>query len=79
MYEFKPSLATPITFYFDLRRNVPYFYDTFWVQKYFPVAALDVIPDAPWWSAALTHTIACGRVVPQPSAQVSSPHHGQCH
>ncbi len=32
-YEFKRGFATPINFIFDLRRNVPYFYDTFWVEK----------------------------------------------
>ncbi len=30
----------------------------------------------PWRSAALAHTIACGPTRPQPSAQVSPPHHG---
>jgi hypothetical protein len=55
------SPATPIISFFDLRRNLPYFYDTLWVQKFTPVAAINVIPDAPWWSEALTHTIACGR------------------
>jgi hypothetical protein len=48
-YEFKWGFATPIIFIFDLRRNVPYFYDTFWVKKITPVAKLNVIPDAPWW------------------------------
>ena len=42
-------------------------------KKITPVAALNVISDAPWWSVALTHIIACGRAAPQPSAQVSSP------
>ena len=30
----------------------------------------------PWRRAALAHTIACGPMTPQPSAQVSPPHHG---
>jgi hypothetical protein len=48
-YKFKRGFATPIFFIFDLRRNVPYFYDTFWVKKITLVAELNVIPDAPWW------------------------------
>ncbi len=56
-YEFKRGTATPIIFIFDLRRNVPYFYDTFWVKKITLVAALNAIPNAPWWSEALVHTI----------------------
>jgi hypothetical protein len=56
-YKFKRGTATPIIFIFDLRRNAPYFYDTFWVQKITLVAALNAIPDAPWWSAALVHSI----------------------
>ncbi len=32
------------------------------------VAALDMIPDAPWLSAALTQTITCGKAAPQSSA-----------
>ena len=48
-YKFKRGFATPIIFIFDLRRNVPYFYDTFWVEKITLVAELNVIPDAPWW------------------------------
>ncbi len=48
-YKFKRGFATPIFFIFDLRRNVPYFYDTFWVEKITLVAELNVIPDAPWW------------------------------
>ncbi len=31
----------------------------------------------PWRSAASAHTIACGPMTPQPSAQVSPPHHGR--
>ena len=46
---FKRGFATPIISIFDLRRNVPYFYDTFWVDKITLVAELNVIPDAPWW------------------------------
>ncbi len=30
-----------------------------------------------WWSAALVHTIASSPMTPQPSAQVSPPHHGR--
>jgi hypothetical protein len=48
-YNFKRGFATPIIFIFDLRRNVPYFYDTFGVKNFTPVAELDVIPDATWW------------------------------
>jgi len=48
-YKFKRGFATPIIFIFDLRRNVPYFYDTFRVEKITLVAELNVIPDAPWW------------------------------
>ena len=33
MYEFNPSPDLSIFFIFDVRRNVPYFYDTFWVKK----------------------------------------------
>jgi len=40
------------------------------------VAGLNAIPDAPWWSAALDHTIAWCMPTPQLSVQVSSPHHG---
>ncbi len=47
-YKFKRGFATPIIFIFDLRRNVPYFYDTFRVEKITLVAELNVIPDAPW-------------------------------
>ena len=43
------------------------------------VPALNAMPDAPWWSAALAHTIAWCMMMPQPSMQVSSLHHGQCH
>jgi hypothetical protein len=32
-YEFKGGFAKPIIFIFNLHRNVPYFYDTFWVEK----------------------------------------------
>ena len=49
VYKFKRGFATPIIFIFDLRRNVPYFYDTFRVEKITLVAELNVIPDAPWW------------------------------
>jgi hypothetical protein len=48
-YKFKRGFATTIFFIVDLRRNVPYFYDTFWVEKITVVAVLNVIPDAPWW------------------------------
>jgi hypothetical protein len=48
-YKFKRGFATPIIFIFDLRRNVPHFYDNFWVEKITLVAELNVIPDAPWW------------------------------
>ena len=48
-YEFKRGFATSIIFIFDLRRNVTYFYDTFWDEKITLVAKLNVIPDAPWW------------------------------
>jgi hypothetical protein len=47
----------PIIYIFDLRINVPYFYDTFRIKKITLVAALNAIPDAPWWSVALVHTI----------------------
>ncbi len=30
----------------------------------------------PWQSAALAHTVTCGPTIPQPSVQVSPPHHG---
>ena len=40
------------------------------------VAALNVIPYAPWWSAALAHTITWCMPTPIPSMQVSFPHHG---
>ena len=56
-YEFKKGFAMPVIFFFNLHRNVPYFYDTFWVKKITLVAELNAIPDAPWWSAALAHTI----------------------
>ncbi len=63
-----------------LRRNVPYFYDTFWVIKFTLVSALILcLPKQPWWSAALAHTITWCMTMPQPSMQVSSSHHGQCH
>jgi len=39
----------PIIFIFNLHRNVPYFYDTFWVKKFSPLAELNMIPDAAWW------------------------------
>jgi hypothetical protein len=47
-YKFK-GFCNAHFFIFDLRRNVPYFYDTFWVKKITLVAELNVIPDAPWW------------------------------
>ena len=56
MYEFKKGFATPI-FLSSTCKNVPYFHDTFWVKKITLVAELNAIPDAPWWSAALAHTI----------------------
>ncbi len=31
VYEFRPSLATPILLLVDVRRDVPFFYDTFLV------------------------------------------------
>ncbi len=40
-FEFRPSLATPILFLVDVRRDVPYFYDTFLVQIVASVATPD--------------------------------------
>jgi len=69
LYKFKRGFVMPIILIFNLRRNVPYFYDTFGIKKSTPVAELHVIPDAPWWSAALTHTIAWCIPTPQPSIE----------
>ena len=55
-----------------LRRNVPYFYDTFWVIKFTLVSALILCLKQPWWSVALAHIIAWCMMMPQPSTQVSS-------
>ena len=75
-YEFRPSLATPILFLVDVRRDVPNFYNTFLVRIVASVATPDQASAASWWSAALAHTIPRCMPMPQPSAQVSSPHHG---
>ena len=39
-YEFNPSPDLSIFFFFDVRRNVPYFYDTFCVRKYIVASGL---------------------------------------
>jgi hypothetical protein len=39
----------------NLRRNVPYFYDTLCVIKFTLVSALIQCPKQPWWSAALAY------------------------
>ena len=77
LYEFRPSAATPTIVLFDVRREVPYFYDTFGLIFLVRVATCDQESAAPWWSAALAHTIACAPTTPQPSAQTSSPYHGR--
>jgi hypothetical protein len=63
----------------NLHRNVPYFYNIFWVIKFTLVSALILCLKQPWWSAALAHTITWCMTMPQVSVQVSSSHHGQCH
>ena len=75
-YEFRPSLATPILFLVDVRRDVPFFYDTFLVQIVADVATPDQALAAPWWSAALAHTNAYDPTTSHPSAHISPPHHG---
>ncbi len=73
-YKFKRGFATPIIFIFDLRRNVPYFYDTFRVKKITLVAELNVIPDTMVVSGfgpyhRLVHADApteCAGVIPTP-------------
>ena len=46
------------------------------MKKSHLVAELNAIPNAPWWSAAMAHTITWCMTTPQPSTQVSSSHHG---
>ena len=46
-YEFRPSLATPILFLVGVRRDVPYFYDTFLVRIVASVATPDQALAAP--------------------------------
>ena len=77
--EFNASPETVVEVVLNLRRNLPYFYDTLWVVKFTLVSALILCPKQPWWSVALAHTITWCMTMPQPSAQVSSSHHGQCH
>jgi hypothetical protein len=61
-------------FIFNLRRYLPYFYDTFWVKKITPVAELYVIPNTTWWSVALTHTIAwCMPTPPERAGVIPKP------
>jgi hypothetical protein len=74
-YEFNMGPETVVEVVLNLRRNVPYFYDTCWVIKFTLVSALILCPKQPWWSAALAHIIISCKTAPQPSAQVSSSHH----
>jgi hypothetical protein len=71
--------ATPSLISFDIRREVPYFYNTFGLKFLACVVATcdQDLMAAPWWSAALAHTIACAPTTPQQSAQTSSPYHVQ--
>jgi len=78
-YKINSSPETVVEVVSTLRRNVPYFYDTFWVIKFTLVSALILCLKQPWWSAALAHTITWCMTMPQPSMQVSSSHHGRCH
>jgi hypothetical protein len=71
-------LTRQFLFIFDVRRIVPYLYDTLWVRKFIVASRLGFVSGAPWWQAVLVPTIACGAAQPQPSAQASSTHHGQC-
>ena len=48
-YKINLSPETVVVVVSTLRRNVPYFYNTFWVEEITLVAKLNVIPDAPWW------------------------------
>ncbi len=75
-YEFRPSLAAPILFLVDVRRDVPFFYDTFLVRIVAAAATPDQALAAPWWSAALAHTDAYDPTTPHLSAHVLPPHHG---
>ena len=74
-YEFNMGPETVVEVVLNLRRNVPYFYDTCWVIKFTLVSALILCPKQPWWSAALAHIIISCKTAPQPSAQMSSSHH----
>ena len=76
---FLDPLQTVVEVVSNLFRNVPYFYNTFWVIKFTLVSALILCLKQPWWSAALAHTITWCMTMPQPSKQVSSSHHGRCH
>ena len=76
-YEFNPSPETVLSSSLNLCRNLPYFYNAV-IQYYFASFQHSVcVFRWPWWSAALAHTVACSPMMPQPSAQISSPHHGQ--
>jgi hypothetical protein len=77
LYEFTPSAATPTLVLFDVRREVPYFYDTLGLTFLACVATCDQESATSWWSAALAHTITCAPTTPHPSVQTSSPYHGQ--
>ena len=78
-YEFNASPETVVEIVLNLRRNVPYFYDTLRVIKFNLVSVLILCPKQPWWSAAFAHIIVWCKTTPQPSTQVSSSHHGRCH
>jgi hypothetical protein len=73
--KFNASPETVLGVVLNLRRNVSYFYNTFWVLEFTLVSALILCPKQPWWSAAFAHIIAWCMMTPQPSAQVSSSHH----
>ena len=52
-YKINSSPETVVQVVSTLRRNVPYFYNTFWVIKFTLVSALILGLKQPWWSAAL--------------------------
>ncbi len=67
LYEFDASPETVIEVVLNLRRNVPYFYDTLWVGKFTLVSALILCLKQPWWSVALAHTITRGASASKPA------------
>jgi hypothetical protein len=75
-YEFNPS-PDPSLFFFNVHKTVPYFYVL--LKGVFTSLGQDsdLLPAHHGGRQLLPLTLACGTTAPQPSAQVSSPHHGR--